>query len=59
MTFLLKAGAAFGAAAFLAGAVHLDAPRWDAVAAEIHAAHPRTVLDAQLRRLFAAGPERV
>lgn len=59
MTFLLKAGAAFAVAAFLTGAVHLDSPRWDAMAAEIHAVYPRTVLDAQVRQVFAAGLEKV
>jgi hypothetical protein len=44
MTFLIKATAAFGLAAFLTGTVHLDTPRLRAMAAELHAAQPHAAL---------------
>jgi len=58
MSLLFKAGAAFGLAAFLTGAVHLDTPRWQGVAAELHGAHPRVLLTAQIHRLQTAGRQR-
>jgi hypothetical protein len=53
MTFLIKATAAFGLAAFLAGTVHPDTPRLRAMADELHAAQPRAALGLQLERLLA------
>ena len=58
MLLLFKAGAALGLAAFLTGAVHLDTPRWQGVAAQLHAAHPRAMLDAQLRQLLGAAGQK-
>jgi hypothetical protein len=52
MTFLIKAGAAFGLAAFLTGMVHPDTQRLGAMAAELHAAQPRAALGLQLGRLL-------
>jgi hypothetical protein len=55
MFLLFKAGAAFGLAALLTGAVHLDTPRWRAVAAQLHAAHPRALPDIPLPPFAGSG----
>jgi hypothetical protein len=39
MMTIFKAGAAFAAAALLTGTLHIDSPRWRAVAAELRQAH--------------------
>lgn len=56
MTFLLKAGAAFGLAALLNGTFPLDTPRWHEVAGELQAARPQARLAAQADGLIPAMP---
>ena len=58
MSVFIKIAAAFGFAAYLTGAVHLDTPRWHTMAAGIHDAHPRAALGAQLRQLLASAQEK-
>jgi hypothetical protein len=53
MTLLIKAAAAFGLAACMTGAVHLDTPRLRAMTAELHAAQPRAAVGHEFERLLA------
>jgi len=53
MSLLLKALFAFGTAAWLSGAVHIDATRLAAMQGELQAAHPRAALDDQVHGLLA------
>ncbi|MBN9589740.1 MAG: hypothetical protein J0G99_12115 [Alphaproteobacteria bacterium] len=52
MSLLLKAASAFGLAALVTGTVHLDTPRWRAVAGELRATNSRAELDSRLEQLL-------